>query len=119
MQKSVRYYLRENVFITTSGVFDHAVLDCARAGLGIDNILFSADDPFRDNFEAVDFLNSAKLSPEDREKLAHGNAERLLKLSSEAHSRPRSRRSFRSSLNAFKARAKSKLGRMVLSFLVK
>jgi predicted TIM-barrel fold metal-dependent hydrolase len=119
MQKSVRYYMRENVFITTSGVFDHAVLNCAIAALGIDNVLFSVDDPLRDNFEAIDFLNTAPLSREDREKLAHGNAERLLKLSTERHSRGHSTGSWRSSVAAFNARARSKLGRMALSFLVK
>ena len=46
MQKSVFYYMRENVFITTSGVFDQVALSCAIAELGIDNVLFSVDDPF-------------------------------------------------------------------------
>jgi predicted TIM-barrel fold metal-dependent hydrolase len=120
MQKSVLHYMRENVFITTSGVFDHAILNCALAELGIDNILFSVDDPMRDNFEAIDFLNTAKLSQEDKEKLAHGNAERLLKLASETASRSRSLHPrLGSSINAFKAKAKSKLGRIALSFLVK
>ncbi len=119
MQKSVLYYLRENVFITTSGVFSRAVLDCAVAQIGIDNILFSVDDPMRDNLEAVEFLNASRLSPGDKEKLAHGNAERLLKLSSDTGPRPRAGRSLRSSIDAFKANARSKLGRKALSFLVK
>src|SRR5271168_266054 len=33
MQKSLFYYMRANVFITTSGVFDQAVLNCAIAEL--------------------------------------------------------------------------------------
>jgi predicted TIM-barrel fold metal-dependent hydrolase len=56
MQKSLSYYMHQNVFITTSGVFDQVAFNCAFAQLGIDNILFSVDDPFSDNFEAVDFL---------------------------------------------------------------
>jgi predicted TIM-barrel fold metal-dependent hydrolase len=119
MQKSVRYYMRENVFITTSGVFNQAVLNCAIAEVGIDNVLFSVDDPMRDNFEAVGFLNAAALSQKDKEKLAHGNAERLLKLSAETHFRRHPNRTMRSSINNFTAKARSKLGRMVLSFLVK
>jgi predicted TIM-barrel fold metal-dependent hydrolase len=123
MQKSVFYYMRENVFITTSGVFDHAALNCALAEVGIDNILFSVDDPFGDNFEAMDFLKTAQLSKEDKEKLAHGNAERLLKLSSQTHSRGDANHFFlphvHSSIFAFKARAKAKMARMILSFLVK
>ncbi len=31
MQKSIRYYMRRNVFITTSGVFDQVALNCAIA----------------------------------------------------------------------------------------
>ena len=123
MQQSVFYYMRKNVFITTSGVFDHAALNCAVAGLGIDNILFSVDYPFGDNFEAVAFLRTAQLSPGDKEKLASGNAEQLLKLSAGRHLPDRSGKVFSKGLNAtlfaFKARVKSKFGRIILSFLVK
>jgi predicted TIM-barrel fold metal-dependent hydrolase len=123
MQKSVFYYMRKNVFITTAGVFEHAALNCAVAGLGIDNILFSVDDPFGDNFEAVAFLNTAKLSPVDKRKLASRNAEQLLELSAGINSPKRSNKSFftglRSSLYTYKASVKSRLGRMILSFLVK
>ncbi|MBA3828460.1 MAG: amidohydrolase [Taibaiella sp.] len=123
MQKSVFYYMRNNVFITTSGVFDHAALNCALAELGIDNILFSVDDPFGDNFEAMEFLNTAQLSKNDKEKLAHRNAERILKLSSNIYSSNESNSlifpRLKSSIFTFKAKVKSKIGRMVLSFLVK
>jgi predicted TIM-barrel fold metal-dependent hydrolase len=57
----------KNVFITTSGIFDQVAFNCAFAQLGIDNILFSVDDPFSDNFEAMDFLNATELSKQDRE----------------------------------------------------
>jgi predicted TIM-barrel fold metal-dependent hydrolase len=115
MRKSVFYYMRTNVFITTSGVFDQAALNCAVAELGIDSILFSVDDPFGDNFEAVDFLNKAQLSKKDKERLAHENAERILKLTPAARSRRNSSRS----LFSFKANAKAKIGRAMLSLLVK
>src|SRR5271156_332470 len=105
MRNSVFYYMRANVFITTSGVFDQAALNCAIAELGIDNILFSVDDPFGDNFEGVDFLNKAQLSVEDKEKLAYRNAERVLRLSSGANSRRGSTRS----LFSFKANVKAKM----------
>jgi predicted TIM-barrel fold metal-dependent hydrolase len=123
MQKSVYYYMRKNVFITTSGVFDHAALNCAVAGVGIDNILFSIDYPFGDNFEAMVFLRTAQLSPGDKEKLASGNAERLLRLSVGGGGSGQSSKAvspgLSSGLFTFKARIKSKLGRMILSFLVK
>ena len=121
MQKSVFYYMHENVFITTSGVFDQAAFNCALAEVGIDNILFSVDDPFGDNFEAMEFLMGTQLSLEDREKLAHGNAERLLKLSPAAHARRGGAQSsgLRSSLFAVRSRLKSRMARTMLSFLVR
>jgi predicted TIM-barrel fold metal-dependent hydrolase len=115
MQKSIFHYMRANVFITTSGVFDQAALNCAIAEVGIDNILFSVDDPFGDNFEGVDFLNKAQLSREDKEKLAHQNAARILKLTFGTNSPRSSGRS----LFSFKARVKAKIARTLLSFLVK
>ena len=123
MQKSLSYYMHKNVFITTSGVFDQVAFNCAFAQLGIDNILFSVDDPFSDSFEAVDFLNATELSAEDREKLAHGNAERLLKLSADAQSDSASSQSFipnlKSSIFTLKAKVKASLARRALSFFVK
>jgi hypothetical protein len=83
--------------------------------VGVDNILFSVDDPFGDNFEGVDFLNKAQLSKEAKEKLAHGNGERILKLSPGGNSRRSSRRSH----SSFKAIIKAKIARKVLSFLVR
>ena len=80
MHKSVADYLNENVFITSSGVFDVPVFDCARAMLGMDNLMFSVDYPFQDNFAAMEFLNRCDLSPADRERFSHGTAEKLLKL---------------------------------------
>jgi len=117
MEKNVNYYMRENVFVTSSGVFDQPVLDCAVAMLGIDNIMFSVDAPMRDNFEAMDFLRAVELSQKDKEKFAHGNAERLLKLLPTTHETPK--RNISSSWYAFRAKSKSKIGRKIISFLIK
>jgi predicted TIM-barrel fold metal-dependent hydrolase len=123
MQRSVHYYMRQNVFVTSSGVFDQPVFECAAAMLGIDNLLFSVDDPLRDNFEAVEFLRAARLSEADKEKFAHGNAERLLKLRPATGARtdltPSPAEHLGASLFAFRAKAKSKLGRALVSFFLK
>jgi predicted TIM-barrel fold metal-dependent hydrolase len=115
MQKNVRYYMRENVYVTNSGVFDQPVFNCAVSMLGINNLMFSVDDPFQDNFEAMEFLKAADLSPEDKEKFAHGNAERLLKLLPATYASGRRQGSF----YAFRAKSKSKIGRALISFLIK
>ena len=71
-------YLRENLYITTSGVCSAAPLLCALLALGGDHILFGTDYPFEDIPTATAFLAAAPVSEADRAKIAHLNAERLL-----------------------------------------
>ena len=73
-------YIRRNVMITTSGSFSNEPLVCAVSALGADRVMFSVDYPYEYTEQAVDFIESAPLSDADREKICHGNAERLLKL---------------------------------------
>ena len=73
-------YLRHNLYITTSGVCDAPPLLCSILALGADRILFGTDYPFEDMATATAFLAAAPISEADRAKIAHGNAERLLKL---------------------------------------
>jgi predicted TIM-barrel fold metal-dependent hydrolase len=80
-QRSVSRTLREQVHITTSGIFTQPPLVAAIDTFGIDNILFSVDYPFSENQQAIDFLNNIKLPAAQVEQIAHGNADRLLKLS--------------------------------------
>ena len=60
---SVAETVQRNVYLTTSAYTTAAPLQCALTVFGADRILFAVD-----------------LSPSDREKIAHGNAERLLRL---------------------------------------
>jgi len=122
MKQSVYYYMRQNVFVTTSGVFDQAAFACALKEIGINNLMFSVDDPFGDNFEALEFLAGTVLTSGEKAKLASGNAERILKLLPSIGARKQSLSPFlllNKKLFSFKARLKSKLGRLILSFLVK
>jgi uncharacterized protein len=80
LKRSVAEYFRENFYVTTSGYFTDPPLLCALMVLGADRIIFSVDYPFSDNVAARAFLERAPVSPADREKIAHGNAERLLGL---------------------------------------
>jgi uncharacterized protein len=80
LKRGVGEYLRENFYITTSGYFTDPPLLCALMVLGADRILFSVDYPFSSNARGRAFLDQAPVSEADREKIAHGNAERLLHL---------------------------------------
>ncbi|MCI2421431.1 amidohydrolase family protein [Saccharopolyspora sp. K220] len=73
-------YLTKNFAITTSGVCSHAALLGAVMAIGIDNVLFAVDYPYESTADAVAFLDAAPLAEADRRRIAHGNAERLLKL---------------------------------------
>ncbi len=119
MRKNVGYYLRQNVFITSSGVFDVPVFECAKAMLGLDNLMFSVDYPFQDSFAAMEFLQRCDLSPDDKERFAHRTAENLLKLDN----RPRATRTAVASLGdawyRLRARTQSKIGRALISALAK
>lgn len=75
-------YLRRHLYITTSGVCSAPPLLCALLALGADHILFGTDYPFEDIATATAFLAAAPISEADRTKIAHGNAERLLRLES-------------------------------------
>jgi len=73
-------YILANVHITTSGLFSVPPLLCALMVFGADRVLFSVDWPYAPNDAGRRLLDTAPLSPADLERLAHGNAERLLGL---------------------------------------
>lgn len=78
LKRPVSSYLRENVHYTFSGFnFTPTFLDLMLR-VGIDRILFSADYPYGSMAQARGFLDGLPVSEGDREKIAHGNAERLL-----------------------------------------
>lgn len=77
---SVVETLRRNLHLTTSGYNFAVPLQWAIAAFGVDRILFAVDHPFGSSAQATGFLRTAPLSPGDRERVAHGNAEALLRL---------------------------------------
>lgn len=80
LQRPVADYFTDNFYITTSAYFTYPPLLCALLVVGADRIIFSVDYPFSRNAPGRAFLDSAPISPADREKIAHANAERLLRL---------------------------------------
>jgi predicted TIM-barrel fold metal-dependent hydrolase len=79
LDRPLRDYFTTNISVTTSGIFDYAPFAAAMHALGLDRILFSVDYPYSDNNAGRAFLDTLPLSPPDLEKIAHTNAERLLK----------------------------------------
>lgn len=80
LARPVGAYLRENVHYTIAGFnFPATFLDLLQE-VGAERIMFSADHPFGSMAEARAFLDHIPVSAADRERIAHGNAERLFKL---------------------------------------
>ena len=80
LRRSVRQTILDQVWITTSGFFTTVPFIAALLSFGVDRIMFSVDYPFASNVRARAFLDALPVSPADRAKIAHGNADRLLKL---------------------------------------
>jgi predicted TIM-barrel fold metal-dependent hydrolase len=80
LQRPISAYLRENVHYTISGFNFTATFLNLLLEVGVDRIMFSADYPYQSMPQARAFLDQLPVSASDREKIAHGNAERLLGL---------------------------------------
>jgi 2,3-dihydroxybenzoate decarboxylase len=73
-------YIRDNIAVTTSGVASFDPLRCALSALGEDRVMFSVDYPFEDTAPAADWMDTVPLGDALRRKVAHANAEALLRL---------------------------------------
>ena len=77
LARPVGAYLRENVHYTFAGFnWTPNFLDLLLQ-VGVDRIMFSADYPYASMAQARAFLDQLPVSAADRERIAHGNAERL------------------------------------------
>ena len=77
-------YIRENIFITTSGLFSTPPMRCAIDEIGEDRVLFSVDYPYESSKDAGEWFDSVDLPEHTLAKIAHGNAQRLLQLKDKA-----------------------------------
>jgi len=80
LERPVSSYLCENLHYTFGGFnWTPAFLDLLLQ-VGAERIMFSADHPYASMTEARAFLDHLPVSSADKERIAHGNAERLLRL---------------------------------------
>jgi uncharacterized protein len=77
MELTPMEYFQRNFLITTSGFVTDPPLHCALELLGAERILFAVDHPFGSGELSRRALEQAAISDDDRELIAHGNAERL------------------------------------------
>ena len=93
LERRVLDYITGNIYATPGGVFSDRMMRQILDVLGPDRIMFAVDDPFNSTLGqqgkdpsgphsrrgfARSFIETAPISAEDKSKLAHLNAERLL-----------------------------------------
>jgi predicted TIM-barrel fold metal-dependent hydrolase len=80
LERPIGQQVTEQVWVTTSGIFTEPPFLAALLTFGIDRLMFSVDYPYARNEQGRAFLERVSLSPADRAKLTHGNADALLRL---------------------------------------
>jgi predicted TIM-barrel fold metal-dependent hydrolase len=80
LQRPTGAYLRENVYYTFGGFNFPATFLNLLLEVGVERIMFSVDHPYGLMAEARTFLEQIPVTPADRERIAHGNAEQLFRV---------------------------------------
>jgi 2,3-dihydroxybenzoate decarboxylase len=80
LKRPPSHYIKDNIFVTVSGMCAAEPLYCAIAALGPERVLFAADYPFERAEEAGEFMDSVRLDEGTRADIAYRNAERVLAL---------------------------------------
>lgn len=84
IKRPIKDVWRSNIWVTTSGMFDTAPLECLLSASPLDHVLFSVDYPFSTNKMGAEYIarieEKGVLKGEDLRKFASGNAEALLKI---------------------------------------
>ncbi len=85
LKKSPSQYIKDHVYVTTSGMCSNGPLLCALQELGENRIMFATDYPYESIDIATKFIEQAPLSEEVRQHICYRNAQRLFPLAAEAH----------------------------------
>ena len=80
LQHAPSDYLRQNVHYTFAGFNWTPQFLTLLLEVGVDRIMFSTDHPYASMSQATAFLDGIPVTPHDRERIAHGNAEQLLRV---------------------------------------
>lgn len=67
-------YLRDNMWVSTSGNYLPAAFNCTVEALGIDKILLGTDYPYEEMTECIEFLEQRGLGASETAKVYHENA---------------------------------------------
>ena len=77
-KKKFSDYFKENIYVNPSGMLYAEQFRYCLETFGAEHILWGEDYPYRRKEDIRSFLENFNLSEEEKEKIAHGNAEALL-----------------------------------------
>ncbi len=80
LKHPVSYYLRNNVFVTNSGVAWQPAIEFCQKVLGVDRVLYAMDYPYQYVPEEVGFCDAMTISDADKLAFFQTNAERVFGL---------------------------------------
>ena len=81
LQHPVSHYLRNNVYITNSGVAWQPAIEFCQKVIGVDRILYAMDYPYQYVPEEVGFCDAMTIPAADKRAFFEGNARRVFRLS--------------------------------------
>ena len=70
----------KNIYITPSGIMSSDQLEYIVKLMGADHVMYAVDYPYMKPENVYEFLMDSNLTDDEKELIAHGNAERILHL---------------------------------------
>jgi 2,3-dihydroxybenzoate decarboxylase len=80
LKRAPSEYIKNNIWVTTSGMFSAEPLLCSINALGHRRVMFSADFPFESTQEAREFMDEAPIEDAVKNDIAFNNAKSFLGL---------------------------------------
>jgi len=79
-KQPMRYYMQNNVHLTTSGNFHDPTLNLSITEMGLERIMFSVDYPFETTSDAAVWFDNCELSSADKVTIGRTNAQKMFNL---------------------------------------
>jgi 2,3-dihydroxybenzoate decarboxylase len=82
IQRKPSEYLRENFYITNSGVAWEPAIKFTQSVVGVDRVLYAMDYPYQYAPEEVTMMDNMQMSDDDKKKFFQANAEKVFGIAS-------------------------------------
>ena len=80
LQRKISDYIKENIYITTSGMPWEPAIKFTQDVLGFDRVLYAMDYPYQFDLKEVTVTDDMAISDTDKKKLYQLNAEKVFSL---------------------------------------